>query len=520
MPFHPATAGEVFIVTRTITGSVRAATIFIAATFFIYSSILAVLVYQEFNSAEERAESSVAAAAKAVQINTGWIVEVAQQALRRMDFALGADVQANQAATLATIEDALEGLPDSAKAYIVTADGQILYTTDPDAPNIDIRDREYFTAPAGGQQFFTSSLLTSRIDGSPIFTFSQRLEREGVFVGVAIISFDAALLEDLLTSLGLGKSATLAILRKDGMLVARFPPVDGPVNLTQHTIFKDHLPNADAGTYIDASPIDGERRFLGYQTLPNRGLIAIASNGYEEAMARFWRRVQVFLAIVIPTLLALAACAIWIIRLLRREAQKNEALEEAFERNAILFREIHHRVKNNMQAMQALVAMHKLPKAVETNFKLRLAAMSTVHEHMYNHDKYATLDAPAFITSVTQNIFKAHGASDHLSLDIDQVSIDHEQATSLAMLVNEVVTNSLKHAKSEEGTAEIRVSLKLLNNEKANLIIADNGPGFDPKTRPINMGTKIIQGMALQLHGTYSYAFDEGTIFSLEFPVA
>lgn len=211
MSFHPATAGEVFMVTRTITGSVRAATIFIAATFFIYSSILAALVYQEFNSAEDRAESSVAAAAKAVQINTGWIVEVAQQALRRMDFALGADVRANQAATLAAIEDALEGLPDSAKAYIVTAEGQTLYTTDPDAPNIDIRDREYFTAPAGGQQFFTSSLLTSRIDGSPIFTFSQRLEREGVFVGVAIISFDAALLEDLLTSLGLGQSAALAL---------------------------------------------------------------------------------------------------------------------------------------------------------------------------------------------------------------------------------------------------------------------------------------------------------------------
>lgn len=293
------------MVTRTITGSVRVATIFIAATFFIYSSILGVLVYQEFNSAEDRAESSVAAAAKAVQINTGWIVEVAQQALRRMDLSLGADIQSNPTATLASIKDALEGLPDSAKAYIVTADGQTLYTTDPNAPNIDIRDREYFAVPASGQQFFTSSLLTSRIDGSPIFTFSQRLEREGVFVGVAIISFDAALLQDLLTSLGLGKSAALAILRTDGMLVARYPQVDGPVDLAQHTIFKDHLPNADAGAYIDTSPIDGEKRFVGYQTLPDSGLIAIASNGYDETMARFWRRVQIFLAIVIPTILVL-----------------------------------------------------------------------------------------------------------------------------------------------------------------------------------------------------------------------
>ncbi|EDQ03102.1 Blue-light-activated histidine kinase 2 (plasmid) [Sulfitobacter indolifex] len=508
------------MVTKTIAGSVRVATIFIVATFLVYSSIVGALVYHGHSSAEDRAESSAAAAAKAVKINTGWIVEVARQALRRMDFALGSDVQSSQSATLVSIKDALEGLPDSAKAYIVTAEGQTLYTTDPNAPNIDIRDREYFAVPAGGQQFFTSSLLTSRIDGSPIFTFSQRLEREGAFVGVAIISFDAALLGELLASLGLGQGAALAILRADGMLVARYPPVDGPLDLSQHVIFKDHLPNADAGAYISTSPIDGEKRFVGYQTLPDSALIAIASGRYDETMARFWRRVQVFLAIVIPTILALAACAIWIIRLLRREAQKNEALETALEANTMLFREIHHRVKNNMQSMQALVAMHKLPKTVETNFKLRLAAMSTVHEHMYNHDKYAALDAPAFIASMTENIFKAHGASEHLSLDIDRISISHEQATSLAMLINEVVTNSLKYAGSDRDTAEIRIRLKLLGNNRANLVIVDNGPGFDPKTRPLGMGTKIIQGMALQLQGTYSYAFDGGTIFSLEFPVA
>lgn len=507
------------MLTKAIAGSARAAAIFIFATFLVYSGIVGALIYQGFNAAQDRAESSVTAAAKAVKINTGWIVETAKQALHQMDFALGPEVGPDNPATLSRIRASLEGLPSSAKAYIVSTGGQTLYTTDPNAPNIDVRDRDYFTGPAAGQQFFTSSLLTSRIDGSPIFTFSRRLEREGVFIGVAIISFDAALLGDLLESLDLGAESTLAILRTDGKLVARHPPVDGPLNLTQHVLFENYLPNSEAGTYINKSPVDGEKRFLGYQILPDAGLVTIASVGYGETMDRFWRRVRVFLAIVIPTIFALAACAFWIVSLLRRDAHKNEKLEAAFETNTMLFREIHHRVKNNMQAMQALVGMQKLAPEVETNFRLRLAAMATVHEHMYNYDKYAALDAPAFITSVTENVLKAYGSPARLNLDVDQISISHDQATSLAMLINEVVTNSLKYAVLGNTDAEIRMSLKLLTEDTAELIIADNGPGFNPDKGHLGMGTKIIKGMVMQLHGSHTYDFKAGTSFSLQFPV-
>ena len=192
------------MVTKVIARSARAAIAFIIATLLVYSAIVGSLIYQGFNDAENRAEASAFAAAKAVQINTGWIVEVATQALRRMDSALGRDIQSNNSSTLSSVRDALEGLPASAKAYIVASDGRTLYTTDPSFVDIDIRDREYFTAPAAGKGFFTSSLLISRQDGSQIFTFSRRLERNGEFIGVAIISFDAALLGDLLESLDLG----------------------------------------------------------------------------------------------------------------------------------------------------------------------------------------------------------------------------------------------------------------------------------------------------------------------------
>lgn len=507
------------MVTKAIAGSARAAIMFITATLLIYSVIVGFLVYQGYNDAQDRAEVSATAAAKAVNINTGWIVEVAKQALRRMDSALGVDAKPDDSSTLINIRDALEGLPASAKAYIVAADGQTLYTTDPNFVDIDVRDREYFSIPAGGKRFFTSSLLISRIDGSQIFAFSQRLERDGVFIGVAVISFDVTLLGELLDSLGLGVGSTVSILRSDGMLVARYPPTDSPLDLSQYVLFKELLPESDVGFYTNRSPVDGLQRFVGYQKVPGTDLIAIASVGSAEVMGRFWRRVWIFLAIVIPTMLALAVCAFWIIRLLKRDVHRHEKLQGALATNTMLFREIHHRVKNNMQSMHALVTMQNLPEAIKTNFQLRLAAMSTVHEHMYNHDAYAALDARSFISAVTEKIFQAYGSSVRLNLDIDQLPVSHDQATSLAMLINEVVTNALKYAVSDRPDPMISISLKLLTEDVARLVIADNGPGFDASNSRSGMGSKIIKGMVMQLDGSHTYMFDGGTTFSADFPI-
>ncbi|MDF1608347.1 cache domain-containing protein [Hoeflea sp. YIM 152468] len=511
-----AAFGERSMVTKAIARSARAAITFIIATLLIYSAIVGSLVYQGFDDAEERAEMSAIAAAKAVKIHAGWIVEVAAQALRRMDSALGPGVQPNDGSTLSGVRDALEGLPASAKAYIVAADGHTLYTTDPNFVDLDIRDREYFSDPAAGKPFFTSSLLISRLDGSEIFAFSRRLERKGVFIGVAIISFDAALLKDLLDSLDLGTDSTISIVRSDGMLVARYPPADAPLDLSQYVLFTELLPRSDFGIYTNKSPLDGVKRIVSYQSVPGTDLIALASVGTAEVIGRFWHRVWVFLVFVIPTIIGLALSAIWIIRLLQKDGRRHEELRAALATNTMLFREIHHRVKNNMQSMQSLVRMQNLPETVKTDIQLRFAAMSTVHEHMYNRDAYAALDAPAFIASIAQTLVQAYGSFAKLTLDIDPLLINHERATPLALLINEVVTNALKYADPAKPDVSISISLKHLPGDMAKLVIADNGPGFDPAHNRPGMGTKIIKGMVMQLGGSHSYAFDGGTVFSAD----
>ena len=507
------------MVTKAIAGSTRTAGLFIAATFLIYSAIIGALIYQGANDAEARAEASATAAAQAVKINTDWIVEVATQALRRMDSALGSDVRSNNASTQASIRDALEGLPASAKAYIVAADGETLYTTDPKVLNVDIRDREYFSVPASGTQFFTSSLLISRLDGNQIFTFSRRIERRGVFTGVAIISFDVTLLGDLLRSLDLGEASTISIIRSDGMLVARYPLAEEALDLSQYKLFTELLPNAESGVYAATSPLDDVQRVVSYQTVPDTELIAVASVGTAETVGRFWRDVWIFLAVVIPTSLALMACALWVIRLIQRDFLRREELETALATNTMLFREIHHRVKNNMQSMQSLVRLQNLPEAVKTDIQLRFAAMSNVHQHMYNYDAYAAIHAPVFIDSIMADLLQAYGSTAKVTLDIDQLSIDHERATPLAMLITEVVTNALKYADMDKPDAAISISLKHVSDSVARLTIKDNGPGFDTANRTTGMGTKIIKAMVMQMSGSPSYTFNDGTEFSTEIDI-
>lgn len=504
------------MVTKAIAGSARAAIAFIVTTLLIYAAIIGAGVYQGIDEQQDRAEATATAAAKAVTINTGWIVEVAAQALRRMDSALGREIQPNVTSTLGNLQDALDGLPATAKAYIVAADGKTLYTSDPDFVDIDIRDREYFAEPAAGKHFFTSSLLISRLDGSEIFAFSRRLERQGVFIGVAIISFDAVLLKGLLESLDLGAGSTISLLRSDGMLVARYPPADGTLDLSNHKLFTDLLPESDAGVYTAKSPLDGIKRVVSYQTVTGTDLLALASVSTAETMWRFWRRVWIFLLIVVPTTFALALSAIWIIRLLQKDGRRREELESALATNTMLFREIHHRVKNNMQSMQSLIRMQDLPETTKTDIQLRFAAMSAVHEHMYSQDAYVALDAPAFIASVTKTLFQAYGSSAELTLDIDPLLVSHERATPLALLITEVVTNAFKHAQPDETDATISISLKGVSSDVANLVISDNGPGFDPETVNKRMGSKIIRAMVMQLEGTYHYKFENGTVFSAE----
>ena len=107
-------------------------------------------------------------------------------------------------------------------------------------------------------------------------------------------------------------------------------------------------------------------------------MVAAASISSRAAYAAFRRTAWLALGLGIPTSGALAAAALWIARLLRQSVRRQAEIAQALETNKLLFRDIHHRVKNNLQSVQSLVRMQNIPEQAKRDLQGRIAAMTAV----------------------------------------------------------------------------------------------------------------------------------------------
>lgn len=494
--------------------SVRAAIGLIVVLFALFVLVLALSTYQARRDARQRAVERATTSVQVVDTNAKWIVQLGWQALRHIDDALGPDITDGKGQTVRDIRMAVEGLPGAVKAYVVDADGNTLFSTDSQVKPLDIRDREYFSALAAGASSYVSPLLVSRLKGQQIFVFSRRLERNGKFAGAAILSFDVLLLADIWASLALDDQSTVSLIRDDGQLVARYPLADGPLDMSKYVLFTDYLKQSPTGSYDAVSPLDGVTRIVGYRKVADTNLIAVASISTAAAYALFWRSTVVTLGLALPTALALVAAAIWIIRLLQRDAGRQRELAQALKVNTLLFRDTHHRVKNNLQSVQSLVRMQNIPDDAKADLQGRIAAMTAVHEHIYRLDQYKEVEAHQFIPAIVEPLLKTYSADVGFEYEIAPLAVDRDHATPLALLVNEVVSNALKYAFPNHRRGTIRISLKPAEGERGTLTISDDGVGFDPESVTVGMGSRLIRGMVVQLEGTSSYSKADGTVFT------
>lgn len=489
----------------------------IAVLLALFVALVAFSTIQSRRDAQQRALDRALAASQVVATNARWISELAHQALRRIDEVLGDRIAPAPGATARDIRLAVDNLPGTVKAYIVDANGNTLFSTDPQVKPINITDREYFSVPAAGAEWYTSSLMISRLNGEQIFAFSRRIERDGVFAGVAIISFDVALLRDVWSSLELDQNSTVSLIRSDGMLVARYPFAREALDMSSHDLFTRHLKEADSGTYHSVrSPVDGVERFVGYRRAEGADLVAVASISAGSAYRSFWRSTTMTLLVALPAVLGFGAVSMWIMRLLRRDQMRQSELAAALKTNRLLFRDTHHRVKNNLQSVQSLIRMQNIPDQAKMDLQGRIAAMTAVHEHIYRLDQYAEVEARDFIPAIVEPLLRTFDAHVAVNYVLDNLSVDRDQATPIALLVNEVVTNALKYAFPEGRDGAIELRLERLAEDRVRLSIVDDGVGFREQPENTGMGSRLIRGMVTQLGGTYTYTGEDGARFVAE----
>ncbi|MBW2663577.1 MAG: PAS domain S-box protein [Deltaproteobacteria bacterium] len=195
----------------------------------------------------------------------------------------------------------------------------------------------------------------------------------------------------------------------------------------------------------------------------------------------------------------------------------------------VLLREIHHRVKNNMQVISSLLKLQS--KSVEDKRSLemlkesqdRIRAMALVHEKLYESEDLANIDFNEYIEYLTKILFRSYAVNREkirLKLNVERVRFKIDKAIPCGLIVNELVLNSLKHAFADGDSGEIEVSLLFINENEVELAVSDNGIGV-PEGIDFNntgsLGLKLVNILTDQIDGKLHLDQSKGTKFQIRF---
>jgi len=213
----------------------------------------------------------------------------------------------------------------------------------------------------------------------------------------------------------------------------------------------------------------------------------------------------------------------------KQMALTNKTIKEQSEKLQVLMKELHHRVKNNLQIVSSLLTLQSnrlVDEESRNAIKLgqqRIEAMSLIHRSLYQQENPMLVNMKEYITDLTESIMMSFGIDKDafdLHLDILVKDLDVDVAMPLGLIINEWVTNAFKHAyKASLAQPALWIRLSLENNLE--LQIKDNGPGM-----PIEMwekpqrsfGIKLVKVLTKQLRGTAVVENDGGTILTLNIP--
>ncbi|HUH66243.1 MAG TPA: PAS domain S-box protein [Syntrophales bacterium] len=210
----------------------------------------------------------------------------------------------------------------------------------------------------------------------------------------------------------------------------------------------------------------------------------------------------------------------------RAEEQIRESLGE----KEILLKEIHHRVKNNLQVIMSLLrhqAEYAQDQRIHDIFlesQSRIKAMSFIHEKLYQSDNLAKVDLRDYISSLAKSLFstyKVNAAQIKLAVDADGISLGVDTAIPCGLIINELVSNSLKHAFPDNRTGKIDITVRPVGPGELELVVGDDGVGVPMDLDIINaksLGLHLVTLLAKnQLRGHIEMVRYRGTSFRIRF---
>lgn len=185
----------------------------------------------------------------------------------------------------------------------------------------------------------------------------------------------------------------------------------------------------------------------------------------------------------------------------KRELEKaKHALEVQVQQKDLLLKEINHRVKNGLQVVSSILQLQvpdaQSPEAADTlkNAAARVLAIAAVHERLYTGDDATVVRLDTFLADLCQDIGRAYGCPGGIKSDVERVDVPTDMAIPLALIVNELVTNAVKHVGPPCG-----VILRAEGGDALKLTISDNGKGPNERQARPGLGSRIIDAFSTQL---------------------
>lgn len=208
-------------------------------------------------------------------------------------------------------------------------------------------------------------------------------------------------------------------------------------------------------------------------------------------------------------------------------AQKNAYLEQLVQEKEWLIREVHHRVKNNLQMIVSLIDsqasyLNNGEFDAVMDSKHRIEAMSLIHQKLYLTENITTVNMQAYMKELVMYLRDSFGSMHHIAFltDVDEISLDVSHAIPIGLLLNEAITNSIKYAFPESRPGKIEVSFKYKVGTQVTLIIKDNGIGLPPDfdaSQVQSLGMSLMHGLATEVSGILHIDGSDGTTVTLAF---
>ena len=213
----------------------------------------------------------------------------------------------------------------------------------------------------------------------------------------------------------------------------------------------------------------------------------------------------------------------------RTVSNRTAQLQTSLGEREMLLKEIHHRVKNNLQVISGLLELQKEEmtdekvKAAFSEGQSRVRSVALIHQNLYQHETLSSIRFKEFIPDLLKyldEVFEEKSKSLTVLVTGEDAQLDIDTAVPLGLIINELLTNAYKYVHPQNGNAEVVLELKRISTEEYQLIYSDNGPGikgeinFDTAT---SLGLRLIKGLIGQLAGTVTYHYNNGSVFTFIF---